>query len=184
MRDGSARLEESPASRPHLLKTPYHAAESASPPVRRAGNRDRLRGLREGPKLVPSRSFKDAAVGPLLSRKWGWQGNDAKPSSSVVPVTTPSTTGNPPRTRHKPLESLVHRKVPAGFGGEPARQRTCPYRHLVTRLTSPSPLVSPPTESSLYEVIVTQLTGVPSDSSWPHATMFADWPLTLRTGSR
>ena len=45
-----------------------------------------------------------------------WQKCGARHSSSAPPATTTSTQ-TPSRTRHKSLESPVHRKVPAGFGG-------------------------------------------------------------------
>ena len=45
-----------------------------------------------------------------------WPGNGARLSSSALPATSTSTPTRS-RARHKSPESLVHRKVPAGFGG-------------------------------------------------------------------
>jgi len=48
-----------------------------------------------------------------------WPGSGARPWWSARPVTTSSTTGILPPPRHRSLESHVHRKVPAWFGGGP-----------------------------------------------------------------
>ena len=64
-----------------------------------------------------------------------WPGNGARPSWSATPVTRPSTTGMPPRTRRRSLESRMLGNGPVRFGGRPHGKGPAPRGHLAVRPT-------------------------------------------------
>jgi hypothetical protein len=63
-----------------------------------------------------------------------WPGCGARPSWSATPATRPSTTGNPPRKRHRSPESFVSETDPRGSEGSCA-EKDLPSRHLAAQLT-------------------------------------------------